>query len=87
MPDDLAARMARKTARTKTKTEEPAFRSAPPAYAKRLSVDMTEEDHRALRLEAAEHGGTMVDVIRALIAQWRDDEELQATLRKRRLAS
>ncbi len=43
------------------------FATAPKAFAKRLTLDLTEADHRALKILAAEHGASMVDLLRGAL--------------------
>jgi hypothetical protein len=57
--------------------------TAPPAtYGKRLTLDLTVEDHQALKIGAAEATATMAGVLRALLALWRDDAELARRVRE-----
>lgn len=62
--DDLAARMA-----ASRPAEGPAFRKPPRPFPVRLTLDLTEEQHRALQLAAIEagRGVTMASLLRDLI--------------------
>lgn len=50
---------------------------------KRVTFDATADEHRALRLTAVEEGTTMADILRALVALYREDRSLQAKVRRR----
>lgn len=51
---------------------------APPPrpYPRRITLDLTAEDHQALKLAAVQHDMTMADLLRSLVALWRDDPAL-----------
>ena len=49
----------------------------------RLSVDVPADQHRRLRVMAAESGATGMSVIRALLAEMEDDADLAARVRER----
>lgn len=51
------------------------------AYPRRLTLDLSNEDHAALRREAFEHEVPMSETIRQLIAVWRADPKLQGKVR------
>lgn len=68
----LKDRMARQLAERPKET----FTSAPSTYGKRLTLDLTADDHQALKVGAAQATTTMAGVLRALLALWRDDPEL-----------
>lgn len=74
----LKERMARQLAEPKKE----AFTSTPVTYGKRLTLDLTADDHRALKVGAAEAMATMAGVLRALVALWRDDAELARRVRE-----
>jgi hypothetical protein len=59
----------------------PALLGAPKPYPHRVTLDLTTDDHRALRVAAATEGLTMAEVLRALVALWRADEGLAAAVR------
>ena len=76
---DMRAKMAKQLSnrsRSVPSTDSPTFRSAPPAYERRVTLDLTPEDHRALKVAAVEQDTTMADLLRALVAIWRDDDHL-----------
>lgn len=80
---DLKSRMA-KVAAPKADSSRPApFRSAAPAYTNRVTLDLVEEDHRALKLASVDQGKPMAELLRALVALWRDDAELAERVRAR----
>jgi hypothetical protein len=49
------------------------FVAAPRTYERRITLDLTAEDHQALKLAAVQQHTTMADLLRALVALWRDD--------------
>lgn len=61
----------------------PAFLSPPKPYPHRVTLDLTTEDHRALRMAAASEGTTMAEVLRALVALWQSDRSVAASVRDR----
>jgi hypothetical protein len=76
---DMKAKMAKQLAGRGKPAEtgrSPAFRAAPPAYERRVTLDLSNEDHRALKLAALEQETTMADLLRTLVAIWRDDKTL-----------
>jgi len=54
-----------------------------PRYEKRLTLDLTVEQHRALKVLSAECGTAMADVLRAALAELFDDDQLRARVLKR----
>ncbi len=75
---DMKAKMAKQLANRSrpAPADSPTFRAAPPAYERRVTLDLTPDDHRALKVAAVEQDTTMADLLRALIALWREDPEL-----------
>ena len=60
-----------------------ATRREPAGRLVRLSVDVPADQHRRLRVMAAESGATGMSVIRALLAEMEDDADLAARVRNR----
>lgn len=60
-----------------------ATRREPAGRLVRLSVDVPADQHRRLRVMAAESGATGMSVIRALLAEMEDDADLAARVRDR----
>ena len=54
------------------------FKRAPAAYTKRLTLDLTAEDHRTLKLAALDTDAPMTDLLRGFIALVRSRPELAA---------
>jgi hypothetical protein len=52
-------------------------------YAHRVTLDLTAEDHRALKVAAAETDVPMADRLRALVALWREDPSVAAQVEAR----
>lgn len=73
---DLKSRMAKVAAPKAVGGKAAPFRSATPAYTHRVTLDLVDEDHRALKLASVEHGRPMAELLRGLIALWREDPEL-----------
>jgi len=48
-----------------------------------LTLDLTAEDHRALRRAAADDGTTMAELLRALVALFQEDQSLRTKVRRR----
>ena len=74
---DVSSRMAKMTA--KKPTGQP-FHKAPTVFDKRLTLDLTTDDHRRLKALAATHGVTMADLLRAAAARIVADDHLAAEL-------
>ena len=55
-----------------------AFKRPPAAYAKRLTLDLSSEDHRTLQLAALDSDAPMTDLLRGFIALIRLRPELAA---------
>lgn len=71
---ELSDRMRRQLAGRSAEAPPPV---APPrVYSRRITLDLTAEDHQALRLAAAQYDTTMADLLRGLVALWRDDPVL-----------
>lgn len=62
---------------------EAATKQEPTGRLVRLSVDVPADQHRRLRVMAAESGATGMSVIRALLAEMEDDPDLTARVRDR----
>lgn len=87
MTDDLRDRMLRTAAGTASSgpTVEPEpptpLDGPPPAqarprpYPRRVTLDLTEEDHRALRVASLDRRVPMAELLRELVRQWRLDAE------------
>lgn len=60
-----------------------AIKREPAGRLVRLSVDVPADQHRRLRVMAAESGATGMSVIRALLAEMEDDADLAARVRDR----
>jgi hypothetical protein len=52
-------------------------------FDKRVTLDLTAQDHRALRQAALDDGATMADILRALVALFREDHSIQTKVRRR----
>lgn len=76
---ELADRMRRQLV---GKAAEVARPVAPPPrpYPRRITLDLTAEDHQALKLAAVQHDTTMADLLRGLVALWRADPVLAQRL-------
>jgi predicted DNA binding CopG/RHH family protein len=59
--------LSRKAARSERATKEAAPR--PPANIKRITLDLPEELHRAIKLNAIKEGVTMAQKLRALLME------------------
>jgi hypothetical protein len=57
------------------------FVTAPPTYERRVTLDLTADDHQALKLAAVTQRTTMADLLRALVAVWREDTQLAQRIR------
>jgi hypothetical protein len=77
---DLKSRMAKVAAPKSEGGTAAPFRSATPTYTHRLTLDLVDEDHRALKLAGIEHGRPL---LRALVALWREGPELAARVQTR----
>lgn len=75
---DLKSRMAKVAAPKAERSEVAPFRSAAPAYTHRVTLDLVDDDHRALKLASVEHGQPMAELLRGLVALWRNDPEIAA---------
>lgn len=80
---DLKSRMAKVAAPKSESGATAPFRSANPTYTRRVTLDLVDEDHRALKLAGVEHGRPMAGLLRALVALWREDPELAARVQAR----
>lgn len=78
--DDIRARMQKQLARPAQ--ESAPFRSAPSPFERRLTLDLTATDHRALKLAAVEADSSMADLLRALISLWQADAGLAQRVRQ-----
>lgn len=54
---------------TKTKDTSPSSLSPQPPKMKRLTIDVSEELHRAIKMKAVEQGTAMADMLRSLLEQ------------------
>ncbi len=54
---------------------------SPPMFPRRMTLDLSEEDHQALRRAAFEDEIPMAAMIRELISMWRADPKLQAKVK------
>jgi len=54
-----------------------AFASPPRTYEARVTLDLTVEDRRELKIAAIDEGVHMSDLLRALVALWHDDPTLR----------
>jgi hypothetical protein len=79
---DLKSRMAKVAAPKAEGGNAAPFRSATPAYTHRVTLDLVDEDHRALKLASVEHGRPMAELLRGLVALWRNDPELAARVQE-----
>lgn len=88
---DLAARMAGLTAQRttaaagegrKAPAPMPAATPAGPNYPKRMTLPLTVEDHRALRVAHLDDGVEATARLRAMLALWQQDERLRARIDK-----
>lgn len=81
---DLSDRMRRQLVQTSGSTDvQRPFVAAPPTYERRITLDLTADDHQALKLAAVTEHTTMADLLRALVALWRDDPQLAERVRER----
>lgn len=55
-----------------------AYRPAPKPYPKRLTLDLTEQDHKALRLVSAETDVPMADILRGALRVLLEDQKAMA---------
>jgi len=77
---DLASRMAKqvqkpKAAKGPAKKAAP-FQEAPPAYGRRITLDLTDEDHQALKLAALEQRTTMANLLRSMVGIYLGDPKV-----------
>ncbi len=80
---DLSDRMRRQLVQRHGGTEaQSPFVPPPPTYERRVTLDLTADDHRALKLAAVTEYTTMADLLRALVALWRDDPQLAQRVRE-----
>ncbi len=75
---DLKSRMAKVASAPQVEGGTAPFRSATPAYTHRVTLDLVDEDHRALKLASVDQGRPMAELLRGLVTLWRDDPELAA---------
>lgn len=74
---DLSDRMRQQLVQKDRDTDpQKPFVAAPPAYERRITLDLTAEDHRALKLAAVTEHTTMADLLRGLVALWREDADI-----------
>lgn len=59
------------------------FRSAPSPHPRRLTLDLSDDDHRAVKDGAYDHRTSMAELLRALVALWREDPEVAARVKAR----
>ena len=85
MTPDMSERMARQLAgrAAKESKQGAAFRSAPAAFERRVTLDLTNEDHRALKRAALDADTTLASLLRTLVAFWREDEALATRVLER----
>lgn len=80
---DLSDRMRRQLVQKHGDTDpQRPFVPAPPAYERRITLDVTSDDHQALKLAAVTERTTMADLLRALVALWRNDPQLAEQVRE-----
>lgn len=77
------AAMGRKKPATASPAAQAAFAAPPPAYAKRLTLDLTAEDHRSLKLAALDADAAMTDLLRGFVALLRERPALAAEAAER----
>lgn len=78
MASDLNKRMQRTAkGRTSGVAHEKPFQEAAKLYNKRLTLDLTEADFKALKLDGIEAGVPMAKILRGLVSAYRDDETLK----------
>ena len=76
--DDLNKRIQRTASKSRTAAPaEQAFTAAPKRYNKRLTLDLEEADFKALKMHSIEAGRPVADILRGLIAVYREDETLK----------
>ena len=61
---------------TKADRPGPSPRDRALFFDRRVTLDLTREDHRALKMAALEADTTMAELLRALVALWRQDSHL-----------
>ena len=79
---DLKSRMAKVAAPKAEGGKAAPFQTAVPTYTHRVTLDLIHEDHRALKLASVECGRPMAELLRGLVALWRDDPELAARVQE-----
>lgn len=52
-------------------------------FDRRLTLDLTDDTHRQLKIAAVEGRTTMATLLRALVAIWSEDEHLQERVREK----
>ncbi len=52
-------------------------------FERRVTLDLTREDHRALKTAAVEADTSMAGLLRALVGLWRDDPQLAERVHER----
>lgn len=57
------------------------FRAAAPVFVKRVTLDLTAEDHRTLKRAALDEDVAMAEVLRTLLGVYFGDHALQARVR------
>lgn len=84
---DLAARMAKQVQKpqgTKAKpAKETPFQEAPPAFGRRVTLDLTDEDHQALKLRALEQRTNMATLLRSMVRLYLEDPKVAEQVEKR----
>jgi hypothetical protein len=57
--------------------KERAFIEAPKRYSKRFTLDLEEGDFKALKMDGIEAGVPVAEILRGLVAVYREDETLK----------
>lgn len=79
---DLASRMAKQVQKPKKAAKDrPAkkaapFQDAPPAFGRRITLDLTDEDHQALKRAALEQRTTMANLLRSMVGIYLGDPKV-----------
>lgn len=80
------AKQVQKPKDTKAKpAKEAAFQEAPPAFGRRVTLDLTDEDHQALKLRALEQRTNMATLLRSMVRLYLDDPKVARKSRERKL--
>lgn len=81
MANDLNKRIQRTASKGRTAAAQPAkeqaFIDAPKRYNKRFTLDMEEADFKALKMDGIEAGVPVAEILRGLVAVYREDDTLK----------